>query len=149
MTKLVIDASVALKWVVQENGSQDAMKLLHSVPLAAPELLIAECANILWKKVQRKELASEEALMAARLLERADIEFCPTRNLLELATRIAIDLEHPAYDCVYLGLAQLNGWNFVTADERLLHKLTQPSAAALGMKAFSIVDAVKHYVKAV
>src|SRR5271165_3061090 len=53
------------------------------------ELLVAECANILWKKVRRDELSNEEAL--ARLLQFADIELSPTRMLLEPATRIAID----------------------------------------------------------
>jgi len=146
VTKLVIDASVVVKWVVPEIGSQDATQLLKAAPLAAPDLLIAECANILWKKAQRKELTPEEALMAARLLERADIELCPTRHLLELATKIAIDLDHPAYDCIYLGLAHLNDWRFVTADERLLHKLAQPRSSAYSARAMSIVGAVQHYL---
>jgi hypothetical protein len=55
--------------------------------LIAPELLAAECANILWKKVQRDELSKEEAFLAARLLQAADIEFLPTRHLLEATTR--------------------------------------------------------------
>ena len=68
----------------------------------APELLVAECATILWKKVRRKELSRDAALLAARLLQGAEIELVPTRSLLEAATRLAIELEHPAYDCLYL-----------------------------------------------
>ncbi|MDB5393861.1 MAG: PilT protein N-terminal [Rhodospirillales bacterium] len=146
MTKLVVDASVVVKWVVPEIGSQDAARLLKAAPLAAPELLIAECANILWKKVQRKELMPDEALMAARLIERADIELCPTRHLLEVATKIAIELDHPAYDCIYLSLADLNDWHFVTADQRLLQKLAQPKSSAYSVRIMSIVGAVEHYL---
>ena len=52
--------------------------------LAAPDLLVAECANILWKKVRRNELADEEATLAARLLARADIDLMPMRPFLEI-----------------------------------------------------------------
>jgi predicted nucleic acid-binding protein len=102
---LVIDASIAVKWVVAEEGTPQAVALRRGTKLIAPELLVAECANILWKKVQRDELSKEEALLAARLLQAAEIELLPTRSLLEAATRIAIELDHPAYDCLYLALA--------------------------------------------
>jgi predicted nucleic acid-binding protein len=125
MNTLVIDASIAVKWVVEEVGTQEALALCKQAKLIAPELLVAECANILWKKVQRDELTRQEALLAARLLQASEVELRPTRAVLEAATRIAIELDHPAYDCVYLALAVENGCRFVTADERFLCKLRQ------------------------
>jgi predicted nucleic acid-binding protein len=71
---LVVDASIVVKWVVEEDGTPEALALRRDATLIAPELLIAECANILWKKVKREELSREEALFAARLLQAADIE---------------------------------------------------------------------------
>jgi predicted nucleic acid-binding protein len=126
VSRLVIDASVAIKWVVEEAGTVDALALLQAGNLAAPDLLTAECVNILWKKVRRTELLRDEAIVAARLLQGADIEIFPTRQLLKTATAIAIDLDHPAYDCVYLALALDNRWRFATADEHLRRKLAQP-----------------------
>lgn len=123
MTRLVIDASVAIKWVVTEEGSSDAVALLSGAPLCAPDLMMAECANILWKKVARGELSAQVATLAARALEHAAVELHPMRALIERATQLAIDLDHPAYDCIYLALAQANGWQFVTADKRLLEKV--------------------------
>jgi predicted nucleic acid-binding protein len=120
---LVIDASIAVKWVVEEDGTPEALALRQKAKLIAPELLVAECANILWKKVQRSELSTEEAFLAARLLQGAEIELLPTRSLLETATKISIEIGHPAYDCVYLALAGQNKCQFVTADERFLRKL--------------------------
>jgi len=105
MTDLVIDASVVIKWVIDEPGTKEALSLLRH-RLYAPDLLVAECANILWKKVQRNELTSEEAALATRLLQCADIELAPMRALLEPAVRLAITLDHPAYDCTYLALAE-------------------------------------------
>jgi predicted nucleic acid-binding protein len=93
---LVIDASIAVKWVVQESGTADTLRLRQQAKLIAPELLVAECANILWKKVRRHELSKDEAILAAGLLQGADIEFLPMRSLLETAASIAIDLDHPA-----------------------------------------------------
>ena len=123
MNTLVIDASVVVKWVVEEDGTSEALAVRRRAKLIAPELLAAECANILWKKVQRGELSKEEALLAARLLQAADIEFLPTRHLLEATTRIAVELNHPAYDCLYLALAVERDCRFVTADERFVRKL--------------------------
>ncbi len=74
MKTLVVDASIAIKWVVEEEGTPQALALRKSARLIAPDLLVAECANILWKKARRGELSSEEADLAARLLERSDIE---------------------------------------------------------------------------
>lgn len=125
MNTLVIDASIAIKWVVEEDGTADALTLRRRTKLIAPELLTAECANILWKKVRRDELSRDEATLAARLLQAADVELSPTRHLLEAATRSAIELDHPAYDCLYLALAAERDCRFVTADERFLRKLKE------------------------
>jgi predicted nucleic acid-binding protein len=102
---LVIDASIAVKWVVEEIGTPEALALRQKAKLIAPELLVGECANILWKKVIRGELLKGEALVAARLLQGAEIELLPTRSLFEAATRMSIEIDHPAYDCLYLSLA--------------------------------------------
>jgi predicted nucleic acid-binding protein len=117
----VIDASVAIKWVVRESGTEEAL-LVRRRSLVAPDLLIAECANILWKKVRRKELTEAEAILAARLLERAGVRLEPMRLLLQPATRISIALDHPAYDCMYLATAEMLSCGLVTADERLYRK---------------------------
>ena len=91
----------------------------------------------------RDELPNDEGFLAARLLQAADIEFLPTCLLLEAATRIAVELDHPAYDCVYLALAIDNGCKFVTADERLLRKLDQRRQQTLRARAISLTDAAK------
>ena len=141
MKAYVIDASIAIKWVVEETGTEEALSLRHQASLIAPDLLVAECANILWKKVQRGELSREEANLAARLLQGADIELVPTRSLLEAATSAAIELDHPAYDCLYLALAAARGCSFVTADERLLRKVGQNPHSSWRDKVMSLAAA--------
>jgi predicted nucleic acid-binding protein len=130
----VVDSSVAIKWVVEEPGSKEALALFRH-RLYAPELLIAECANVLWKKARRNELTKDEALLCARLLQRADIDLSPMRPLLDSATRLALALDHPAYDCVYLALADSLSCDLVTADARLVAK-----ARAAGGKVLALAN---------
>ena len=120
---VIVDASVVIKWVVPEAGTIDALALLERFSLCAPELVVAECANILWKKVTRDELDVGEADTAARLLEASALETRGSRHLLGRATALAVSLGHPAYDCLYLVLAQELDLPFVTADERLVRKI--------------------------
>lgn len=123
MTLLVVDASVALKWVIPEDGSILALALRREHRFTAPDLLIAECANVLWKQVRRGFLSEEQAFGAADVLSQADIDLKPMRPLIAATTRLAIALNHPAYDCFYLALAIAEDCPFVTADERLVRKV--------------------------
>ena len=142
MSRIVIDASVAVKWVVEEDGTTEALALLDGGSLSAPDLLVPECANILWKKVRRSELQTDEAIMAARLLQRSDVEIVPTRGLMEEALKLSIDLDHAAYDCVYLSLALEKDWRFVTADGRLERKLGQLKDSRFNGKILLLSEAI-------
>jgi predicted nucleic acid-binding protein len=140
---LVIDASIAVKWLIEEDGTPQALALRKRSKLIAPDLLVSECANIFWKKVQRGELSREEALLAARLLQAAEIELASTRSLLEAATCLAIELNHPAYDCVYLALAVDRNCRFATADQRLLRKLGEDVHGRFRARAVSLAEAAE------
>lgn len=140
METLVIDASIAVKWVIQEDGTEAALGLRAGFRFLAPELLIAECANILWKKVQRGELLSEEATVASSLLERSGISLVPMRGMLKEATKLAISLSHPAYDCVYLVAARQAQARFVTADQRLLRVISERGPGDLANLCVALSD---------
>jgi predicted nucleic acid-binding protein len=140
VSTFVIDASIAVKWVVQESGSEEARSLQRH-RLYAPDILVAECANILWKKVRLRQVTPRHARLAAELMERADIELMPMRGILTSAMELAIELDHPAYDCMYLALANTLACDFVTADARLLRK-RMPSGFASHVLALSAI--VRH-----
>lgn len=114
----VVDASVVIKWVAPEPFSETAM-MLRGVPLQAPDLLLTECANILWKKERRGELTTAQADKAVDLLQHADIGLHSSRPLLAKITELARTLGHPAYDCAYIATAWLLELPLVTADLRL------------------------------
>ena len=135
MSPFVIDASVLIKTVVEEDGSIHAVVLLESGAAVAPDLIMSECANILWKKIRRGEYTSEEAKLAAQILQRAEFEIAPSRMLTEHAVEYSAMLDHAAYDCVYLALARVRGLRFVTADMRLIRKL---DAAGCGLENLAV-----------
>jgi predicted nucleic acid-binding protein len=127
MTPFVVDASVAIKWVVEEGGTAKALAVRQHNRLMAPELMLAECANILWKKVRRGELTASESRFAAMLIEGTGVEFVEMRALIVESAELAFMLNHPAYDCMYIALARQEACQLITADQRLVRKLQQSS----------------------
>ena len=125
--RLVVDASIAIKWVISEAGSDQAIILLDHA-LVAPDLLFAECANILWRKWRHGLITDQEAGIAARTLEQADIAVVSTRGYLARAVEIAIELDHPAYDAIYLAVAEAFDLRLATADHRLIRKAEESNS---------------------
>ena len=117
MTAIVVDASVALKWVVDEEGS-DAAVALAQHELTAPDLFRVECANALWAKARRGELSEEEVVERVRALGTVPLALVAQVELLEEAVGLALMLDHPVYDCLYLALAVQRDAPIVTADRR-------------------------------
>ena len=117
--RFVVDASVAVKWLVAEVEADVAEELATgSHDLHAPRLMASEVANALWRKARTGEI---ERRAAGILL--ADVQDMPVRwgadeILSANAARLALALDHPIYDCVYLALAHRIGATVVTADRR-------------------------------
>lgn len=122
MIALVVDSSVAIKWLVSEEGSDHALAL-RGTAMAAPQLLIAECTNALWKKVQRGELTRDQATMAGGLLAMIDLTLVPMQALVTPALELAMRLKRPSYDCFFVAAADSLGAHFVTADRGLWQTL--------------------------
>ena len=135
----VVDASVAIKWVVEELHSEQA-RSLSSSRLEAPDLWPVECANILWKKVQFGDLTAAEARAGLELLLQAPVSISDSRALLPAALNLSFDLKHPVYDCLYLALALHLGIPFVTADRKLVHVARTHKRLAGALRLLSEVE---------
>jgi len=118
---LVVDASVAAKWVLPEDGADKAAILRHEPDdFIAPSLIVAEIGNAVWKRVIGKELSTADALQAHEIAISLLGRLVPLEELGARATEIAIELRHPIYDCFYLALAERENTTLVTSDPRLL-----------------------------
>lgn len=118
---LVVDASVAVKWVVRENGNEAARALFDIPdPLIAPDWLLIEAASTFWKKVKRSELLELHAADHLRNMPEYFSRLFPSLPLIDAALTLSFRLRHPVYDCLYLALAQRQSCRLVTADEKFL-----------------------------
>lgn len=114
----VVDASVVVKWVLQEPDSDVAVGL-GRYPLTAPGLLHADCAGILWKAARRGFITAEQAAERLAVIGEAAIDRMPDAVLLPGAMRHALRLAHPIHDCLYVEAALWARMPLVTADRRL------------------------------
>lgn len=124
MMRLVVDASVAIKWLVEEEGSDTAGRLLEGDhDLHAPRLMASEVANALWRKVRLGEITRGEAGVLITAVTEMPLHWSNDETICADAVRLAVTLDRPAYDCVYLALAHRIGAKVVTADARFANAL--------------------------
>jgi predicted nucleic acid-binding protein len=117
---MAVDASVAFKWLLEEEGSEEAIHHAAETTLIAPTLIWAEVGNALWKKVRRGEIDSAAARLAFGSLASFIGQWHDLEGLAEPAFDLAIELGHPIYDCYYLALAETYDVELLTADLRLI-----------------------------
>lgn len=131
MSVFVVDASVVLKWFVPEVHSDAARRLLlHDHDYFAPDLLFAETANAIWKKVLRGDLSARDGQRLMNDMKAVAVETVPCRVLATDAYALATATGRSVYDAMYLALAARLDTRMITADERLAAALARFPAAA-------------------
>lgn len=129
MAKWVIDASVAIKWVLPEIYSDRALSLLDREldEFLVPDFFFSEITNTLWKRTQRGELTLEAAVEKLSAIKQVEFAVCSSFELASGALATAVQIQQAVYDCVYLTLAINNRCQMITADERFINALGQNS----------------------
>jgi len=117
---VVVDASIAFLWFANEPDRWGAQRLLETESaLLAPDLMAVETTNAWWKKLRRHEMDMADVEQAVTNLLALGIAWTASAALLRPAARLAVELGHPVYDCVYLALAASHSAVLATADEPL------------------------------
>ncbi|MGO9360054.1 MAG: type II toxin-antitoxin system VapC family toxin [Xanthobacteraceae bacterium] len=118
---VVVDASVAVKWVLPEAGSDRAAAIRTADDdLIAPSLACAEIGSAIWRAVLRGDVAAREARQHLQIAVAHYGRIVPLEELAERALELATHLRHPIYDCFYLALAQRENAPLATADETMI-----------------------------
>ncbi len=120
---IVIDASVAVKWFFQEPQSGAADALLKGPDrLVAPQLISTEVAAAIVRKGRLGEINADDALDALDLWQQATADgtvlMAQDETDLRRAAEIALEIDHPLQDCLYLALALRLELTLVTADRK-------------------------------
>jgi predicted nucleic acid-binding protein len=137
---LVADASLLVPLLVAEPGSAAARAVVAAEPdLIAPELILAETLNALWRKQRLGQIDDADRLEAIGLIGAPLVTLVPTPPLAMRASALARELDHPVYDCLYLALAEREGVRLVTDDRRL--RATAERLPSLGI--VSVAEAAR------
>ena len=128
---VVVDASLAIKWLVREEHTDKALAILSAwhhdeVTPAAPYLLPFEVANALHRKVLRGQLTIVDAARMISQLLGSRLELHQAAELHVRALELASELQQGAvYDAHYLALAEEIGCELWTADQRFYRSIRE------------------------
>ena len=143
---LVVDASVGLKWVLQERDSHLAQSLAGGdEELLVPDFWLNEACNVLWLQVRKGIFNPEEAREGLALL-RAQVEPTPTANLdlHDVALEIGIATAHSTYDTLYLAFAiAMGARGVVVSDKAFVSDMRRHPDPALAVLLIPLEDWAK------
>ena len=129
---VVVDASLAVKWLVEEDDSDIAHAALQvwvaqDITRIAPQLMPFEVANVLHRRVLRGDLNAGDSLRMMALLLESSLELHQPPEIHVRALQLASQLkQNAAYDAHYLALAESLGCELWTAHERF-YRAASPS----------------------
>ena len=119
--RLVVDASVAVKWLVVERDADVARELATSgQDLHAPRLMASEVANALWRKARAGEIERRTAGVLLSNVPDMPVHWAADESVAADAARLALALDYPVYDRVNLALAHRIGAVMLTADRQFV-----------------------------
>jgi predicted nucleic acid-binding protein len=132
--RYVLDASVGLKWVLSESDSDKANRLREDFrnqvhELIAPDSFPLEVAHAL-TKAERRGMIRDAGSLWLDVMTTAPQLF-PSLALIPRALRIASQARIGVYDCLYVALAEREGCELLTADDRLARSLPSHSIVLL------------------
>src|SRR5438093_1530790 len=124
MSDLVIDSSVAAKWILPEPDSARAQQLVVDASASGSRLVVLdlafpEVANAIWKRYRQKIITADEARQLLDALLRAPVSVESAWGLLPAALKIAVKYVRSVYDALFVALSRELKTAGVTADEPL------------------------------
>ena len=126
--KRVLDSSVAFKWVVPEVDSDKALRLRDdyrngNAELIAPDIFLVEIAHALTRAERQKRITPVQGALALADVISTQPQLCGYIALLPRAYEISSHRSIGVYDCLYVALAEREGCDLVSADDRMVKNL--------------------------
>lgn len=128
MNDLVVDASVAIKWIFLEKGSDQAEQIIQEISsFVVPLIFPIEMDSVITKKVRQNELNIDESGNKRAQVRKLPFKIGWDEDVNNLAFEIAISLPVTFYDATYLATAIEHHASLVTADRRLVKGIENTS----------------------
>src|SRR5260370_19217779 len=126
--KYVLDSSVAVKWVLPEADSDQALRLRNEFSQGERKLLAAdvfsvEVAHVLTRAERQGRIAVGEAEILWADVMTTPPTLARSSALLARAIEISSQMRLGVYDCLYVALAERRKCKLLTADNKLVKKL--------------------------
>lgn len=123
---VVVDASVAAKWYVDEERRALARDFLRGDFIRiAPHLVLLEVANVLSKKVKEGVIGRQQAIWSLEELASGAVDLLDDNRYVRRAFDISVALKHHLNDCLYLAVAEIEGVELVTDDKVFVRKCVE------------------------
>jgi predicted nucleic acid-binding protein len=124
---IVVDASVAIKWLIPEQDEEAARSLLvDEVQLVAPAVIRVEAHSAILRSFREGKLGGKEARAACevfeRVLEGGLLQLISDEDIWELALKLAFQARHSFADCLYLAVGKSVGAPVVTSDKLMAQR---------------------------
>jgi predicted nucleic acid-binding protein len=128
---IVVDASVALQWIVRERSSaaMDAVLLLDD--LLAPDLMLIEAGNALRRKIALGEIDASQAHAGLNFIVGHVAMRQVGQRLVHRAMEMASEMGHPIHDCIYAALAEHRQALLDTNDAELVRRMRRVGLSGL------------------
>lgn len=131
--KYVIDSSVAFKWLVAEANDGKARQLRADLrnarhDLIGPDVFPLELGHSLTRAERQGRVSTTDGWSFWLSIMGENVQLHPSIPLMPRAYDISSSMRIGIYDCLYVALAEREGCEFITADERLVRNL-QPHFA--------------------
>ncbi len=144
---MVVDASVAVKWFLNEKFSEDALALLTvACKPVAPTLAAFEVSGAITRACLRNDIDGEH-MSACRdrwlhMMRTSVIRLELDQRDMVRGSEISLLLKHPLADCIYLAMAERLKTTLVTADSVFFDKAKGHFA-----NVYFIADALNHFAE--
>ena len=120
---MIIDSNVVIHAFIPGDLTAKARHVLSQVGLCAPDILIAEVANVFGRMVRTRAIDGAQAAELYASVKKLPLRLVPSREVLDRAFELSLELGHPIFDCYYLETAIRERLPLVTADARFIQKL--------------------------
>ena len=137
----VVDTNVVMQWYIPQKHSGKAKLLLdqfkkRNVGLLAPDLLIPEMGNVLWK--YRETVSEGLALQILQNFFNLGIALYPSSYLIQKAYQMARTYQRSVYDSLFMALSLEQNSSFITSDERLYNAVSKKLGNILLLEQYTL-----------